>query len=390
MKKLRVLIAASTLTLGKGGLERNATRIANALSLRGHTVCIAFFAQYGLYPAFPLQKLVQLLPCDGTPHAKSLAATTAKLECFSPDVALIMESSAVHLYWAVALLPTNIPHIYSERTSPIAIERERWNRPGRLAAMSCAEGIHLLFESYKSSLPSFLLPRVRIIGNAAPDKTVASGAQHKQEKYCILSVNRLEPSKQIGMLLEAFQSLSSDFPDWILKIIGTGSELSKLKKIYDNKNIVFISSVEDSIYKADIFCTPSRYEGFPNAVLEAFSHGIPVVGFSQCSGVNELVKHGINGLLVSSMTVEDLAGTLRCMMLHEAERLRLGKNALQTCDTYSEKNIMDMWESWLLELADQGAVKKQGFKKEIFRVPAYLSILARQEKILASAKMMKA
>lgn len=52
---------------------------------------------------------------------------------------------------------------------------------------------------------------------------------------------------------------------------------------------------------ADLFCTPSRVEGFGLTAIEAISCGLPVVGFAECSGINELVRHGETGLLAPEM-----------------------------------------------------------------------------------------
>ena len=47
----------------------------------------------------------------------------------------------------------------------------------------------------------------------------------------------------------------------------------------------------------DIFVFPSGYEGMPNSILEAMSIGLPVIGYD-VSGVNDIIKNGINGVLV--------------------------------------------------------------------------------------------
>lgn len=55
------------------------------------------------------------------------------------------------------------------------------------------------------------------------------------------------------------------------------------------------SNVMSVLCEADIFAFPSAYEGFPLALTEAMSIGLPSVGFRSANAVNELIHHNVNG-----------------------------------------------------------------------------------------------
>ena len=80
---------------------------------------------------------------------------------------------------------------------------------------------------------------------------------------------------------------------------------------------------------ADLFVFPSRFEGMPNAVLEAMSHGLPVIA-TAVQGVDEIIRDGENGLLVP---VEDpimLSDAILRLLKNPDERRRLGSAARET------------------------------------------------------------
>ena len=58
---------------------------------------------------------------------------------------------------------------------------------------------------------------------------------------------------------------------------------------------------------ADVFAFTSRYEGFPNVLLESCASGLPVVAFNCPGGINEIIKDGINGFKVEAGNIESFA-----------------------------------------------------------------------------------
>jgi glycosyltransferase involved in cell wall biosynthesis len=109
----------------------------------------------------------------------------------------------------------------------------------------------------------------------------------------------------------------------------------------------------EGIYRgANVFCLPSRWEGFPNALAEALAHGVPTIGFSDCAGVNLLIQPGQNGLLAAGNNNPDsLADALRQLMESSALRSSLGSNAPHSVEQYETEKIFDKWENVFLQVA---------------------------------------
>jgi len=105
---------------------------------------------------------------------------------------------------------------------------------------------------------------------------------------------------------------------------------------------------------ADLFCLPSRWEGFPNAIAEAMAHGLPAVAFRQCAGVDELIVPGRNGQLADGNGDADaLAAALRPLMEDADARERLGMEARKIAEAFRPEAVFDRWERLFRDLASQ-------------------------------------
>lgn len=100
-----------------------------------------------------------------------------------------------------------------------------------------------------------------------------------------------------------------------------------------------------------LFVMPSRWEGFPNALAEAMSHGLPAVGFAGADGVAHLIEDGKTGWLAKGIAqAEDLAAALaEAMADHRGRELR-GENASRAMTAYSEEAAYQRWQKVLTPL----------------------------------------
>ena len=111
-------------------------------------------------------------------------------------------------------------------------------------------------------------------------------------------------------------------------------------------------NVLDVYNKAAIFAFPSAFEGFPLALTEAMSAGLPAVGCKSCPAVNELIKDGENGFLCEN-GVDAFAQALEKLMSDEELREKMGQAAKEDMKQYAPDKIWDMWEK-LIEQVAQG------------------------------------
>ena len=321
-----------------GGLEKVVAGIAVEMAMRGHQVTAFTYASLENRPAFPVPQNLDIRHYSFTGDAETVPVLRAELTSIDPDVFISPSSFNNILFWAAVLQGTGIPLLYSEHSNPWRIEKERWNKAERQAVLWAADAIHLLVHPFLDSVPLGLRGKCCVIGNPVSLAPTTAPGSHPP---CLLSLGRFDKVKQIPLLVQAFALLSPDFPQWELHIWGAGGDEPAIRKTISAASCPQIHlhgltlQPAQQFSQADIFCIPSRFEGFPLTVVEAFTHGLPVVGFAECSGVNSLVRSGHNGLLADAMTAESLAASLHQLMADPDLRHSMGRNARQDARTFA-------------------------------------------------------
>ena len=169
----------------------------------------------------------------------------------------------------------------------------------------------------------------------------------------IVAVGRLGVEKGYDVLLRAFARIAPEFADWTLKIVGEGPERESLSALAAELALQhrltlpgWTAEPDLVLAEAALFVSSSRYEGFPNALLEAMGASLPIVS-TACTGSAEIVTDGINGVLVPVGDVQALADGMRRVMRDAALRRKLGENALATARRYHPTVIVPRWDAVL-------------------------------------------
>jgi glycosyltransferase involved in cell wall biosynthesis len=105
------------------------------------------------------------------------------------------------------------------------------------------------------------------------------------------------------------------------------------------------AAIGEEYQLAEAFVISSRYEAFGLVTAEAMSHGLPVVGFADCPGTNELIEAERTGLLVDPGTnrAESLARALSRLLEDPVLRCRLGTSARQAIgEQFSPRHVCDL------------------------------------------------
>jgi glycosyltransferase involved in cell wall biosynthesis len=133
----------------------------------------------------------------------------------------------------------------------------------------------------------------------------------------LLAIGRLSPEKGFDLLIEAMKSVSQKFPSARLMILGTGPEEATLKarcSELDLDRFVTFAGYEKMPYSyypgTTLFVLPSRHEGMPNALLEAFSAGLPLVATPASGGIVELLQDHPQSWIVPEISSAALSTTL--------------------------------------------------------------------------------
>lgn len=162
--------------------------------------------------------------------------------------------------------------------------------------------------------------------------------QFDKSKYNLIAVGALRKQKDFAKLLLVMELLDDNYH---LYIVGDGEERYNLeaetKKLNIVNKVTFLGYKQNPynyINKSDMVVVSSKYEGFPNIILEANACGKYVVSF-ECPGIsNEIIQEGVNGSLVNCGNYELLADAIK--------KGTKGINPVKIIDTTDKYNIKNI------------------------------------------------
>ena len=359
---MHIGIVAWSLFISRGGIQQAAVDLAHAMLERGHDVTV-FYRKSSKNHAAPLYHLNHRIPLVGfyveaynafvSPHetASMLNSMRESILSSGVDVLAAMFSWDALLLFPTVMRDTGVPLIISEHNNPHVINEERWNVYERHACLAAADCIHVLTPAYKAALPEFLQKRTRVIPNPAHRLLPKEQNPQTGEKIILAAGRFVDHHKMFSLLIESFAALEAQFPDWRLVLCGDGPDRKKYERLIQKLGIAgkttipgMVSDMSPYYKKCAFVCVPSRYEGFPLIPLEAYSYTKPVVGFSTCSGLNEIIIHGETGLLAPEFTAYSLTGQLALMMNDAELRIRFGQTGWDSLSRFAAEEVYSLWE----------------------------------------------
>jgi glycosyltransferase involved in cell wall biosynthesis len=146
--------------------------------------------------------------------------------------------------------------------------------------------------------------RLKVINNPITDLSHLKSYQSKAKVKKYITIGRLTKIKGHLRILNILKKVDHTFE---LTIIGSGSFKDEIFNKADElnlkdriKHIEYTDNVYKYIVENDMFLQGSYAEGFPNALLESCSAGVPAIAFDVPGGTKEIITNGVNGYLVKS------------------------------------------------------------------------------------------
>lgn len=252
----------------------------------------------------------------------------------------------------LATVGTGIRVIVAERTDP---RRSKLGRAwSRLRTLTYRRAYRLVVQT--GGLMSWASPlvgaqRCFVIENPVRDVDTRSWTEAPERtSRTVLGVGRLVRLKGFDILLRAFAQVAQEFDDWNVVILGEGGEREALGDLARHLAIDgrlsmpgLVLDPERVMARSDLFVLASRYEGFPNALLEAMGVGMAVIG-TKTAGSSEIIKDGLNGLLVPIDDAPALAQAMGGLMRNGQARATLGHGARGVRERFGIDHVMAKWD----------------------------------------------
>ena len=177
--------------------------------------------------------------------------------------------------------------------------------------------------------------------------TLKQGAPSAGTSKRFLTIGRFTPlHKGIDLLIEAFNLFAQKNKEWKLDIVGEGKEEKAFRNLiakYQLENRItihpFTIHIQEHYSKAEVYVLSSRWEGMPLVLVEAMSHGLPIVT-SDLPVSKEIL--GDFGMYFSNGNIEDLA-----QRLEEATHIdweAKSKEAQEIAKRFDIENIIGQWK----------------------------------------------
>lgn len=254
----------------------------------------------------------------------------------------------------------NFKLITSERNNP-AIELTNDEKKLKYKIYMASDGIVFQTQRARDFYPDDIRKKGVVIHNAVGNEYVYNCPEVSERKKKITAIGRVSDQKDYPTLLRAFKIVLKKHPDYILEIFGNDSQKDTLKELLAElgivENVIFKGVHKDAILQAmDSACyvMSSKYEGMPNALMEAMAVGLPCVSTDCPNGPAELITSGENGLLVPVGNVEALSQAILEMIENVDFANKCGANARKILETHSIEIKAKEYMDYILKILSGG------------------------------------
>ncbi len=177
----------------------------------------------------------------------------------------------------------------------------------------------------------------------------------------IISAGRFGKEKGFEMLVKAFAPVAQKHPEWSLDLYGDGEMMPEVTALVeelgmrDQVNLMgMCSDLPERYGKYSMYVLPSWREGLPLVLLEAKANRLPIVSFDIMTGPREIVRDGIDGILVPPYDLEQMSHAMCSLIEDESVRRKMSDRSQENLDLFSKEHILKQWQM-LIEQIQPGA-----------------------------------
>ncbi len=349
------------MNMGSGGAERSVSALSSHLSKTEDVTVFVVSGDSSFYP-FSEKVNVKYLSQPELPRSKSPKRITAVIRrAFAirkavsrenPDV-LVGMSHIMSAYAVFCTVFTKCIAIGTERSNPFKFHSGKLITLLRKCTSLLCDGFVCQTKKAASFFPASVQKKCAVIPNAVFNPHVFETEVPAVREKNITALGRMEKYKGFDVLLHAFRLINEKYPEYTLTIFGEGKEMPSLISLSEElgiKNKVIFPGTDENavekISKSSVFVLSSRFEGMPNALIEAMASGVPCVSADCDMGPCELIENGTNGFLVPVDSFEGIADAVIKILGDKQLSDKFSRNSLKIRDSHSISAVCDKWISY--------------------------------------------
>ena len=347
-------------SLSHGGAERVCSLLVNEWSQRGHDVNLLTYENKESVPFYKINKNVNYQKLDLLKNSSNIFSfiliNIKRILIFkkfikktSPDICVSFMAETNVLAVISARL-AKVPIVISERIHPVHHEIGWLRKFARNLIYPYAN--HLVVQS--KEIENWFEKNIEIKSSIIPNPIYLNDFKTQKKiikrPKVIVSIGRLVWQKGFDLLIEAFARTIRDYPDWKLEIYGEGEERDNLTTLINNYNIensVSLKGVTNDIasvlHRAEIFVLASRYEGYPNVLIEALAAGCCTIATNSPGAVSDILNNGEFGMLLEDTSVNAITYGMNELMSSQQKRDMFRDKAPYVVNALDVNLISEKW-----------------------------------------------
>ena len=378
-------------SLQYGGAERVAALLVNHWAQKGNAVTLVTLDEVDTdsYAIDPAVKRVALGVMSHSPTViHAVRNNWRRIRCLRqaiaesrPDV-VVSFTDKTNIVTLLAARPLPAGVVIAERIDPRRHSIGRiWNGLRQLTYPQCnalvvqTQRVCDFVRPWVKGKPVYVIPNavpehsdvVRTPGCDKGERAGLDQANRNRSTFHVAATGRLTEQKGFDLLIQAFSKIAESHPQWHLEILGEGPLRATLQQLIEETGLSerislagWVSEPRGILQRANLFVLSSRYEGFPNSLLEAMACGVPAVGFDCDSGPREIIRDGIDGVLVAEEDVTALANAMSRLMSDSGTRERMGQRAAEVMERFSLERFFRQWDAVLEGIGEEEFQRRFG------------------------------
>lgn len=188
------------------------------------------------------------------------------------------------------------------------------------------------------------------------------------EKKCnvkskrFLMATRFVYAKGLDLMMESFEEFCKEDSEWELDILGDGKLFGQIKADAKNRHLEdrvhfvgYTNEPENYYLNSSVFLLPSRWEGWPMVIMEAFEFGLPVIAYHM-GAMDLIIEDGKTGFLPEAFDPHKFAQAMLKVAHDEELRAQMSANAIAKSEDFSIDKAVAAWD----DLFERVVAKKKG------------------------------